>query len=140
MMVGCTCEVGIAGHPCPIHGVVVGHKTYADGSHSPLRQAEAEALIEASNAAKAKRAEQMPDERSAINAMFEAWLRLKELGWNDAIYCPKDGTRFDVIEAGGTGIHRCYYEVEWPRGSWWVVGDDDLYPSRPILFRAGGRR
>lgn len=136
MMVGCTCTVGIAGRPCAIHGAVVGHKTHADGSHSPLREVEAKALIAASDSAKARRAEQMPDERSALHAMFNAWLRLRELGWNDAIYCPKDGTRFDAIEAGSTGIHRCYYEGQWPSGRWWIVGDDDLYPSRPILFRA----
>ena len=69
--------------------------------------------------------------------MFEARQRLMELGWNDAIYCPKDGSEFDAIEAGSTGIHKCHYSGEWPDGHWWIAGDGDLYPSRPVLYRAG---
>lgn len=113
---------------------VVGHKTLRDGSHLPLYRAEAEAMLAACDASKAKRAADMPDEQSAINTMMEAFTRLKELGWREAIYCPKDGSMFKAIEPGSTGIHDCYYEGEWPKGSWWVV-DGDTWPSRPILFR-----
>jgi hypothetical protein len=120
----------------PPRDPVVGHKTFHDGHHEPLRKSEADALLRASDEAKARRIEQMPDEQSAIHALFSAYLRLKELGWKDAIYCPKDGTLFDVLEAGSTGIHRCRYDGEWPTGHWWIVGDDDLYPSLPVLFRA----
>jgi hypothetical protein len=105
----------------------------------PLRQSEAAVIIAASEAAKARRAEQMPDDKAAIHALFDAWLRLKELGWNDAQYCPKDGSLFDAIEVGSTGVHRCRYEGQWPSGGWWIVGDDDLYPSRPVLFRTRGK-
>ncbi len=72
---------------------------------------------------------------AAIERMFSAYQELKRLGWNDAIYCPKDGTWFDAIEAGSTGIHNCRYEGEWPKGSWWIADAGDLWPSRPILFR-----
>jgi hypothetical protein len=139
-MQGCTCDVGIAGRPCAIHGSVVGHKTFRGGHHEPLRESEADEIIKMTERARDRRAAQMPDETSAIEALFEAWLRLKELGWNDAIYCPKDGTTFDVIEAGSTGIHRCYYDGQWPKGIWWIQGDDDLYPSRPVLFRMESER
>lgn len=114
---------------------IVGHTTFRDGHHEPLRQSEADAIMAASDAAKARRAAQMPDEQSAIDAMFEAWLRLKELGWKEAIYCPKDGSLFDAIEPGSTGINRCCYKGEWPTGSWWIVGDDDVWPSSPVLYR-----
>ena len=118
---------------------IVGHKTFSseDGGfrHEPLYASEAAALLAASDAAKAQRAQNMPDDAAALAVMFDAWQRLKELGWNDAIYCPKDGTRFDAIEAGSTGSHRCYYEGTWPNGHWWIEGDNDLWPSRPILFR-----
>ena len=113
---------------------IVGHKTMTDGSHQPLRKSEADILLARAEAEKAKRAADWPDEQSAINAMFQAWLRLKEMGWRDAMYCPKDGTTFDVIEPGSTGIHPCHYEGDWPTGSWWI-SDGDLWPSRPILFR-----
>lgn len=86
-------------------------------------------------AADKRRAELMPDERSAIRMMFEARQRLMERGWNDAIYCPKDGTEFDAIEAGSTGIHRCHYSGEWPTGGWWIADHGDLYPARPVLYR-----
>lgn len=112
-----------------------GHKTLKDGSHIPLSQEEAEALWHAARSGKASRAQNMPDQDSALSAMFDAWQRLKELGWRDAIYCPKDGSEFEVIEAGSTGVHRCLYQGEWPSGSWLISGDGDLWPSRPILFR-----
>jgi len=81
------------------------------------------------------RAEKLPDERACLNAMFEAYQRLQELGWKEAIYCPKDGSVFHSIEAGSTGIHDCHYEGEWPKGWWWVHEANDLWPSRPILFK-----
>ncbi len=73
-------------------------------------------------------------ERYWIVKMWNAFQELKRLGWNDAMYCPKDGTHFDVIEAGSTGIHDANYEGKWPTGSWWIY-DGDISPSRPILFR-----
>lgn len=82
-----------------------------------------------------KRATLMPDEQAAISMLFEAYLRLKELGWNEAIYCPKDGLEFLAIEPGSTGQHTCTYSGEWPTGSWWIHADGDMWPSRPILFK-----
>lgn len=115
---------------------VVGHKTMRDGSHVPLLRQEADALMAECDRKEAKRAADMPDEQSAIDAMFQAWLRLKELGWKEAIYCPKDGTVFTVIEPGSTGIFDCHYEGQWPDGSWWLHDPDDgLCPSRPVLFK-----
>ena len=124
---------------------IVGHKTIDTGEtcpetgfpkirHEPLTRAEAEEMFAAVDAAKKRRAEMMPDEKAARALFFEAWLRLKEFGWREAIYCPKDGSEFQAIEAGSTGIHRCHYAGEWPKGSWWVV-DGDVWPSHPVLFR-----
>ncbi len=121
---------------------IVGHKTFGTGDplnpfrHEPLTRAEADALWEAACNAKAARAEQMPDEQSAIRAMFEAWQRLKELGWQEAMYCPKDGSTFHAIEAGSTGIHECSYDGKWPDGHYLIYDGGDIWPSRPILFRA----
>jgi hypothetical protein len=115
---------------------VVGHYTFSDGHHEPLLKSEADAFMAAADEARARRTAQMPDEQSAIHGLFDAWLRLKDLGWNDAIYCPKDGSLFDVIEPGSTGIHQCKYEGAWPTGSWWIVSDGDMCPSNPVLFRA----
>lgn len=123
---------------------VVGHKTFRDGNngfrHEPLTADEAGEIMKEIDAARERRAAAMPDERSAIDAMFEAWQRLKELGWKEAIYCPKDGTTFDAIEAGSSGIQTCYYEGKWPNGHWWVMDEGDLWPSRPILYRTSERK
>ena len=83
----------------------------------------------------AARAALMPTEQDAIKLMFEAFTRLKDLGWREAIYCPKDGTEFDAIEPGSTGIHATHYSGEWPDGGWWVSAQGDLWPSRPVLYR-----
>lgn len=124
---------------------IVGHKTFDTGEvdpatgfpklrHEPLTRAEGEALWEACERSRKDRAERMPDEQSAIKAMWDAFDRLRELGWREAIYCPKDGSHFQVIEPGSTGIHDCNYTGKWPDGSWWVY-DGDVWPARPVLFR-----
>lgn len=114
---------------------IVGHKTFAteDGGfrYEPLRKDEADALWATCEMEREDRATRMPDERAAINAMFQAWYRLKELGWKEAIYCPKDGTPFDIIEAGSTGIFPAFYSGEWPDG--YIISHDehDSYVNRP---------
>jgi hypothetical protein len=101
-----------------------------------LTQEQVDEIIAQADAAAAERVRTMPDERSALLQMHEAFARLKELGWKDAIYCPKDGSLFHAIAAGSTGIHDCLYMGEWPKGSWWIAEAGDLWPSRPILYRS----
>lgn len=114
---------------------IVGHKTLKGGAQIPLRRAEAETIMAACDAKQAKRAADMPDEAAALNVMHDGYTRLRELGWRKAIYCPKDGTPFQSIEAGSTGVFRTHYTGEWPTGSWWVEDDGDLWPARPSLFK-----
>jgi hypothetical protein len=127
---------------------IVGHKTFDTGEidpetgfpllrHEPLTRAEGEALWEAAKAAEKKRAEDMPDEQSALNAMFNAWLRLKELGWRDGKYSPRDLTRFKTIEIGSTGIFDGDCHGEWPDCTWTTYDERDAYPSShpPTLFK-----
>jgi hypothetical protein len=118
---------------------IVGHKTLLDGqgnySHIPLYKTEADELLAGIKQADEKRKVLMPDEESAISMLFNAQLRLKELGWKDVSYCPKDGIEFTTLELGSTGQHRCRYDGEWPNGHYWVLSEGDLWPSRPILFK-----
>jgi hypothetical protein len=81
--------------------------------------------------------EQRKAEQAALRALYMAWSRLKDFGWNDPAYCPKDGTEFDVIELGSTGIFSCRYVGEWPRGLWEYMDDRDVYPTSrpPAMFR-----
>lgn len=118
---------------------IVGHKTFHDGRngfrHEPLRKSEADDLRRQIAAAEARRKELMPDEQAARQMFFDAWLRLKDFGWREAMYCPKDGRMFEVIEAGSTGVFRCEYNGEWPKGSYWIHADCDLHPSHPTMYR-----
>ena len=124
---------------------IVGHKTFDTGErdenglpifrHEPLTRAEGDALWEAAEKAKKDREARMPDEMTAVRAFFDAWQRLKELGWREAIYCPKDGSSFQMIEPGSTGIHDGSYYGEWPNGSWQAHDEHDIYPSHPALFK-----
>lgn len=124
---------------------IVGHRTFDTGEidpatgfpllrHEPLTRAEADKIIARANAEDRRRREQMSDEQSAIRHMWDGWYRLRDFGWREAIYCPKDGTHFQAIEAGSTGIHDCNYQGKWPHGSWWLF-DGDIWPAQPILFK-----
>jgi hypothetical protein len=86
---------------------------------------------------KAQRAAEMPAVKDCLNVMLQAKQRLRELGWNDGIYAPKDGTLFEVIEFGSTGVFNCRYDGEWPDGHWMTSDGRDLYPSSsaPLMFR-----
>jgi hypothetical protein len=123
---------------------IVGHKTFDTGEigehgfpvlrHEPLTHAEGETLWARCQAAHEDRVARMPDEKSALHTMHDAYTRLKDMGWREAIYCPKDGSHFQAIEAGSTGVHDCAYWGEWPNGSWNVF-DGDIWPAHPILFK-----
>ena len=124
---------------------VVGHKTFDTGRrdehglpihrHEPLTRAEGQTLWERSQRDHEDRVARMPDEKSALRTLHDAYTRLRDMGWRDAIYCPKDGSTFEIIEVGSTGIFRAHYSGEWPSGSWWAEDAGDLWPSRPCLFR-----
>jgi hypothetical protein len=126
---------------------IVGHKTFATGQrdaagspilrHEPLTRADA--LLEGLDRAKKARAAKMPTEQDAIHALWEAFQRLREMGWREACYCPKDGSEFVIIQAGSTGIFEAHYLGEWPDG--YIISHDehDSYVSRPggaLLFKS----
>lgn len=126
---------------------IVGHKTIETGErdehgfpihrHEPLTRAEGAALLKAANEAKADRERRMPDEQSAIRALFDAWLRLKDFNWREPMYCPKDGSHFNIIELGSTGIFEGAYRGTWPNGSWdsWDDGDSYCSSIAPAMFK-----
>jgi hypothetical protein len=98
---------------------------------------DAEAIIAKIDADKADRADRMPTERDAIRVMFDAWQRLKELGWREGQYMPTTGERHAGIQCGSIGIHAYTAEERGPFDRMYMVYDGDLWPSRhpPVLFR-----
>lgn len=71
-------------------------------------------------------------EREQLGTMFEAYTKLKALGWREAMYAPQDGTTFLCIEAGSAGIHECKRNDD---GHFWIY-DGDVWPASPILWRS----
>ena len=130
----CTRAPGHDGPCAAIPDPIVGSGRREDGSRVPIRKSFADALWASAEAEKEKRHADMPTERDAIQQLWAAQKRLKELGWQNPIYAPKDGSPLDIIELGSTGIHRGHYEGKWPDGSWWIA-DGDLWPCRPALAR-----
>lgn len=116
-----------------------GHLTLEDGRHVPLTADMASALWDASRAEQEARATAMPTEQDAIRQLMQAQHRLRELGWNDPCYCPKDGSEFDVITRGSSGIFKCAYVGQWPNGSWWTSDGTDVYGGEPFLYRVTER-
>jgi len=65
--------------------------------------------------------------------LFDAWHALKLLGWQEPRYFqwPPDGTEFELIELGSTGIHRAVTS-SGQKNCVWIDGD---WPSQPFLVR-----
>jgi hypothetical protein len=115
---------------------IVGSAHMEDGSSRPIYEDEGRSIIAAIKASDARRKAAMPSEQSAILALQDAWTRLQDFGWTRPEYAPKDGSPLDIIELGSTGIHSGRYEGEWPKGSWWLFGYGDVWPTRPAMCRA----
>lgn len=126
---------------------IVGHKTISTGKtdpatgfpimrHEPLTKTEADALWKRAEESKEARARLMPTEQDAVRAMWQAYQRLRELGWKETMY-RSDSSRGaqQIIEPGSSGIHVGHYDGEWPKGSWWAHSDGDLWPSSPCLAK-----
>ncbi len=72
-----------------------------------------------------------------LDALWEAYNKLRTLGWQDMMYAPRDGTPIEVVEIGSTGIHQAVWvSFDCDRlnicGSFFV---DCEWPSRPLLWR-----
>ena len=110
-----------------------GRATLLDGTHVHLSADEARVIVEACEAADAKRRESMPDSMAALRTLHDALTRLRDEGWRDGIYCPKDGLPFALIEFGSTGVFEGSYCGEWPSGS--VMFSDGLVNPRGLLWK-----
>jgi hypothetical protein len=73
-------------------------------------------------------------EFAELSKLFDAWLALKLLGWQEPRYFkwPEPGIEFELIELGSTGIHRACRHSLPPEKTCWVDGD---WPSTPFLVR-----
>src|SRR5688572_24561303 len=93
---------------------IEGWATLEDGSRVRLSEEECRAIVAATEANEKRKADAMPTTKEAVAAMFDAYDRLRKLGWRAGIYCPKDGTQFAAIQHGSTGIFTAWYSGDWP--------------------------
>ena len=86
--------------------------------------------------AEKERAELEPFAHPAMADISRLTSELRNAGWNDIAYCPKDGTVFLAWSPiNGPLPYRCSYDGEWPNGSWWACTCGDIWPDRPVLFK-----
>ena len=100
--------------------------------NDPAQVSAFEMLWAESEGQRRTRAADMPTEQRAIRHLFDAWYRLKELGWREAMYAPRDRTWCEFIECGSTGVYKGYCDEE---GRIWLVDDQDTWPSNAVLFK-----
>lgn len=109
-------------------GEFSGHGTLPNGTHVPLTHDQAKAIWEEIEQNEARKAKAMPTTAEAVRHMFDAFDRLRKLGWRGGVYCPKDGTPFAAICHGSTGIFTGSYEGDWPSGRA-VIEDSFTHPD-----------
>lgn len=105
-----------------------GHATAADGTHVLLSEKDAQEIWAYVEQQKVIREVSMPTTADALAIRSQARERMRELGWRDGCYCPKDGTPFAAIQHGSTGIFTATMTEEWPYG-WANLEDEGCHPS-----------
>lgn len=82
-----------------------------------------------------KRAIQVLEERNHILSMFNGYRALIDHhGWREIMYAPKDGTPFEVITVGSTGVFPARWLGE-KDDLLFVEEAGDLWPAQAMLFR-----
>lgn len=114
--------------------IVSGWATTLEGERVPLSEDQANAFWQQAEESRARQEKEMPDTASAVGRLMDAWDRLRQLGWANGVYCPKDGSEFAVIEYGSTGIFYGSYFGDWPKGHV-MVCDCSSDPSS-LLWKA----
>lgn len=97
-------------------------------------QEQAEAIFAEIRRTDAEREAEMPDTKAALHRAHVARERLKSTGWREGIYCPKDGSKFALVEWGSTGIHAGHYIGEWPTGH--IYCGDFLMHPQGVMWKA----
>lgn len=102
----------------------------ADGSRKAMTAEEAKVLWDAIKTTQKNRAEHLPDARSCLTALYSAKERLRELGWRESTYCPRDGSVFAVCEIGSTGMWTAFFADPYIQ-----YADCVSSPGRAMFFK-----
>jgi hypothetical protein len=114
------------------------HCTRVPGHEGPCAahptETTAAELWQAIEQQQAKDEADMPDALAALNTMQRGYHRLRQFGWSDGVYCPKDGSEFAVIQVGSSGIFSGVYIGDWPFGDIWIA--DESTSPHACLWKA----
>lgn len=83
-----------------------------------------------------ERADHLPTTNHCVVALLQTVERLREIGWRDACYAPKDRS-FDAIVMGGSGVHRCQW-LGGTAGGWFIEDTNDWWPAQIVVWREIG--
>lgn len=74
--------------------------------------------------------EELTIRKLASDFYYDVWRKFESLGW-DLAANGKYETKYLIIEAGSTGIHKGYRDNE---GNYWVC-DEEMCPSCPTFIK-----
>jgi hypothetical protein len=115
-----------------------GSMTAMDGTRVMLTPAQAKAMWEDCERIDAERAKTYPDSLACLRAMSSAEERLKQLGWRDGRYCPRDGSTFATCQVGSTGMWKGFWSPDsgsdaFPQG--YIISADCVHRPSEMYFK-----
>lgn len=97
------------------------------------------AVLRAADAAKAARAEQLPDVNECLRVLQQVNLRLLELGWKSITYVPSNGGTAHAIHAIAPGCTAVLSVINLSNDpmqkNWFAEDSGDWWPCRPIWWK-----
>ena len=100
---------------------------------SQLSNATILAILAEAEQQRDQRARALPTLDHCLIAMVQIMQRLRELGWRDAEYAPRDRT-FLGITPGSTRAVRCVH-LGGAEGAFFCEDGDDFWPVRILVWR-----
>lgn len=115
-----------------------GSMTASDGTRVMLTPEQAKAMWEECERKDAERAKTYPDSLSCLRAMSSAEERLKQLGWRNGRYCPRDGSTFATCQVGSTGMWEGFWSPDsgsevFPQG--YIISADCVHRPSEMYFK-----
>lgn len=115
-----------------------GSMTTTDGKRVMLTPAQARAIWEECERKDAERAKTYPDSLSCLRAMSSAEERLKQLGWRDGRYCPRDGSTFATCQVGSTGMWKGFWSEDSSKDTFspgYIIAADCVHRPSEMYFK-----
>lgn len=115
-----------------------GSMTTMDGRRIALTSDQAKSMWEQCEKADRDRAEKYHDSAACLDAMLSAECRLKQLGWRNGRYCPRDGNAFAVCQVGSTGMWKGFWSEDSdprPFSPGYIISADCVHRPSEMYFK-----